>query len=163
MELSHIDESGRANMVDVSEKNVTLREALAEGKVSMSPETFQLIQGGGIAKGEVLAAARLAGIMGAKETGRLIPLCHTIPIEKVAVDFEMDCEKNTVIIRSRARTTAKTGIEMEALTAVTVAALTIYDMCKAVDKAMVISNVRLLKKSGGKSDYNITNDTSERD
>jgi len=151
VELSHVDEKGRARMVDVSGKKETAREAIAAGEVIMSPDTLALIQEGGIPKGDVLAVARVAGIMAAKRTPELIPLCHILDISAAEVDFEFDEELSAVKIQSRVRCTGVTGVEMEALTAVSVAALTIYDMCKAVDQAMRIENVRLLRKKGGLS------------
>ena len=138
-------------MVDVGDKPITVREAVAAGTVYMAPETLQLIQKGGVAKGDVLAVARLAGIMAAKKTSSLIPLCHPLSINSIAVDFD---EKNTppqIEIRSTVRVNGRTGVEMEALVAVSTAALTIYDMCKAVDREMTITNIRLLEKRGGKS------------
>ena len=152
MELSHLDEKGNARMVDVSGKAATVREAVAEGRIFMKLETLSLILGGGIPKGDVFAVARVAGIMAAKRTQELIPMCHTIPLDSVSVAFEPESEKCAVLIRAAAKCAWKTGVEMEALTAVTVAALTIYDMCKAVDKGMSIGDVRLVKKSGGKSE-----------
>jgi cyclic pyranopterin monophosphate synthase len=148
--LSHIDERGAARMVDVSAKADTAREAIAEGYVVMLPATLTLIQDGGIPKGDVLAVARTAGIMGAKRTPDLIPMCHPLPITGVTLDTEPDGAER-IRIRATVRTTGKTGVEMEALTAVTVAALTVYDMCKAVDKGMRVEGVRLLEKRGGKS------------
>ena len=148
-ELSHLDERGAARMVDVSEKSETARTAVAEAVVRMQPETLALIQQGGIAKGDVFATARLAGIMAAKKTHELIPLCHPLALSKVAVDF--DFEEDGIRVIALARLTGQTGVEMEAMTAASVALLTIYDMAKALDKAMVISGVRLLSKSGGKS------------
>ena len=143
-------------MVDVGEKAETAREAEAAGAVVMLPETAQLVRTGGAAKGDVLAVARLAGIMAAKRTSDLIPLCHPIPLTSSEVDFEWDDSaqnRATLVIRAVARTVGKTGVEMEALTAVTVAALTVYDMCKAVDRGLRIEGIRLLRKSGGKRDY----------
>jgi cyclic pyranopterin phosphate synthase len=151
MGLSHLDESGRPRMVDVTEKSPTDREAVAAGEVWMRPETLELIQEGGLPKGDVLAVARLAGIMAAKRTPDLIPLCHPLLITEVEVKFSFDEERPLVSITARVRCTGATGVEMEALTAVSVAALTVYDMCKAVDRAMRIQNVRLIRKSGGKS------------
>ena len=148
--LSHLDERGAARMVDVSAKDDTDRTAIAEAFVAMQPETLALIQEGGVPKGDVFAVARIAGIMGAKRTSDLIPMCHPLPITGVTVDLEADGE-DRVRITARVRTTGKTGVEMEALTAVNVAALTVYDMCKAVDRAMRIEGVRLLEKRGGKS------------
>lgn len=148
--LTHLDEQGRAQMVDVSLKEDTLREAVARGEVVMRPETLQLIVEGGAAKGDVLGVARLAGIMAAKRTSELIPLAHPLPLTGVWVDFRPRFP-DRLEIQAKAKTTGKTGVEMEALTAVSVAALTIYDMCKAVDRTMVIQNVRLVEKRGGKS------------
>ena len=150
MDLTHLDETGAARMVDVGEKDVTQRTAEAGATVKMQPETLQKILSAELKKGDALAAARIAGIMAAKRTFELIPLCHNIPIESVKIDFD-DNGRDELYIRSRLTCSYKTGIEMEALTAVTVAALTVYDMCKAVDRGMAIENVRLLEKSGGKS------------
>lgn len=149
MTLTHFDAAGQAHMVDVSGKEPTAREAVAEALVLMSPETLALAQGGA-AKGDVLGVARLAGIMGAKRTAELIPLCHPLPLDKVALDLEADPALPGVRITATARTTGRTGVEMEALTAATVAALTVYDMLKAAQKDMRIEGVRLLKKTGGK-------------
>ena len=150
-ELTHLDEQGRAAMVDVSAKDVTSRTARAFGRVTMAPATLAAIRDGNVPKGDVLAAARIAGIMAAKRTPELIPLCHTLLLTKVAVDFEIDEERSCVAITSTVRCKGQTGVEMEALTAVTVAALTIYDMAKALEKTMVIGEIALLEKSGGKS------------
>jgi len=150
-ELSHIDAAGRPRMVDVGGKPDTERQATARGEVSMQPATFDLIKNGKAAKGDVLVVAQLAGIMAAKQTPNLIPLCHPILIDEVKVEFSLDEEKSRVGITTTVKSTGKTGAEMEALTATTVAALTIYDMCKAVDRGMRIENVRLVSKSGGKS------------
>ena len=149
--LTHLDEQGKARMVDVGWKPDTEREAVARGAVSMQEETLALIKGGGVEKGDVLAVARLAGIMAAKRTAELIPLCHPLPLDQVDVALELSEPTSQVHITATARTTAKTGVEMEALTAVSVAALTIYDMCKAVDRGMRIEAVRLVRKTGGKS------------
>ena len=149
--LTHVDAEGRARMVDVGGKPETEREAVAAGSVLMQPATLALILEGGIEKGDVLTTARLAGIMGAKQTSALIPLCHPIPLTQVAVELEPDQERAAVHITATARTVARTGVEMEAMTAVSVAALTVYDMCKAVDRAIRIEGVRLLRKRGGKS------------
>ncbi len=138
-------------MVDVGGKGETQREAIAKGAVVMKPETLALIRGGQVEKGDVLATARLAGIMAAKQTSQLIPLCHPLPLSFVGVDLELDEANHAVLITATARTVGRTGVEMEALTAVSVAALTIYDMCKAVDRAMRIQDVRLVQKRGGKS------------
>ncbi len=150
-ELSHFDESGRARMVDVSQKDDTQREAIAKGRVRMLPETLALIREGKAQKGDVLGVAQVAGIMGAKSTPQLIPMCHPLLLSQVSVEFELDEAASAVNITATVRTIGKTGVEMEALTAVTVAALTIYDMCKAVDRGMRIEDVRLVRKSGGKS------------
>lgn len=149
--LSHIDDKGRARMVDVSAKPLTLREALAQGSIRMKKETLALITDGKISKGDVLATARIAGIMAAKKTPELIPLCHPLAISSVAIDFEIDEKESRIQILSRVRVTGQTGVEMEALTAVAAAALTVYDMCKAVDREMVISDILLMEKKGGKS------------
>jgi len=149
--LTHFDETGAARMVDVSAKNETAREAVAEGRVSMLPETLSLILDRKVSKGDVFGVARIAGIMAAKKTAELIPLCHPLALSSVELEFEPDRADSSVLIRSIVRTTGKTGVEMEALTAVSVAALTVYDMCKSVDRAMTISDIRLMKKSGGKS------------
>lgn len=150
-ELTHLDEHGRARMVDVGAKPETERVAIARAEVRMKPETLALIQSGGVPKGDVIGVARVAGIMAAKRTGELIPLCHPLPITSASVDFTFDERGSRVLIESRVSTVGKTGVEMEALTACAVAGLTIYDMCKAVDRAMVVGEVRLVKKSGGKS------------
>jgi len=149
--LTHIDEKGRSKMVDVSEKEITLREAIASGSVTMKPDTFRMIMNNEIVKGDVLGVAKIAGIMGAKKTGELIPMCHPLEITHVEVLFHPREEESTIGVESRVRVRGRTGVEMEALVAVSAAALTIYDMCKAVDKGMVISQVKLVKKSGGKS------------
>lgn len=151
IEFTHFDKSGHAWMVDVSEKNDTVREAVAEGCIRMSRECFQKVAEGTVQKGDVLGAARIAGIMGAKKTSELIPLCHILNLTKLSIDFEMDEGKSLIRACCTAKCTGKTGVEMEALTGVSVALLTIYDMCKAVDKSMEIGEIRLLKKSGGKS------------
>ena len=148
--LTHFDASGQAHMVDVSGKSPTMRQAVAEAVVVMSPETLALAQGGA-AKGDVLGVARLAGIMGAKRTSDLIPLCHPLPLDKVSVDLVADPALPGIRITATARTTGRTGVEMEALTAASVAALTVYDMLKAAQKDMRIEGIRLLKKTGGKS------------
>ena len=150
-ELTHFDAEGRAIMVDVSEKSETARVAVARGSVTMQKATLQRIREGSIAKGDVLSVARLAGIMGAKRTPDLIPLCHPLALTAVSVDLTCDPERNAVDITARCRLKGRTGVEMEALTAVAVAALTIYDMCKAVDRGMIIGDIRLVHKSGGKS------------
>ena len=149
--LTHFDEAGHAHMVDVSGKPVTDRLAIAEGWVRMRPETLELITEGRAKKGDVLSVARLAGIMGAKKTAELIPLCHPLPITKVALDLTADPGRPGVRVEASVKTSGQTGVEMEALTAVAVACLTVYDMVKAVEKGMVIEDVRLLLKDGGKS------------
>lgn len=149
--LTHFDEEGRARMVDVSEKPPTQREAIAAGSVHMKPETIRLIKDRRISKGDVLGVARVAGIMAAKRTPVLIPMCHPLNITSVNIDFDVDENKNKIDIKTTVRIVGQTGVEMEALTATSAAALTIYDMCKAVDKDMVISDIRLLEKRGGKS------------
>ncbi len=150
-ELTHLDSQGRAQMVGVGDKAVTKREAVARGFVAMQPETLSMITGGEVSKGDVLATARLAGIMAAKQTSQLIPLCHPLPISRVTVELTPDTDRVGVSIEASVRTEGKTGVEMEALTAVSVAALTVYDMCKAVDRGMQIQSVRLAKKTGGQS------------
>ena len=147
--LTHIDARGEASMVDVSAKLVVLREAVARGEIRLQRETIRLIQSSKIAKGNVLAAARLAGIMAAKKTGELIPLCHPLPLSHCEVNFEIPKTRDRIVITASAKVAAQTGIEMEALTAVTVAALTIYDMCKAVDKKMQVTEVKLISKKKG--------------
>ncbi len=149
--LTHLDETGAANMVDVSEKDDTTRIAVAEGSVTMKPETLDLILSGNAKKGDVIATARLAGIMAAKRTHELIPLCHPLALTKVTVDIDADTALPGLRIRAMAKLTGKTGVEMEALTAATIACLTVYDMAKAVDRGMIIGDVRLIEKSGGKS------------
>ena len=149
--LTHFDEEGRAAMVDVSAKDETERIAVAAGRVVMAPETLALIQAGGIGKGDVLGVARLAGIMAAKRTADLIPLCHPLALTSVAVDLVADEADSAVEITATCRLKGRTGVEMEALTSVAVAALTVYDMCKAVDRGMRVEAVRLLRKEGGKS------------
>jgi cyclic pyranopterin phosphate synthase len=149
--LTHIDKQGRPRMVDISAKAATKRQAIAKGLVRMKAETLEQIKQGQTKKGEVLTTAQLAGIMAAKKTPELIPLCHPIPIDEVAVDFKLDEKNSAVEITSTARSTGKTGVEMEAMTAAAVAALTIYDMCKGIDRGMKIENIRLVYKSGGKS------------
>lgn len=149
--LTHFDSKGNAVMVDVSNKNETERIAIATGKVKASRETIKLIEEGKIGKGDVLAVARVAGIMAMKNTSNLIPMCHPIMITGSSIDFEIDSENNEIIINAMAKLVNKTGVEMEALTGVSIAALTIYDMCKAVDKRMVIGDIHLVKKTGGKS------------
>ncbi|HEU5315288.1 MAG TPA: cyclic pyranopterin monophosphate synthase MoaC [Chloroflexota bacterium] len=149
--LTHLDEQGQARMVDVGGKAETEREAVARGEVHMRAETAELIRSGAAAKGDVLAVARVAGLMGAKRTSDLIPLCHPVPLTGSELTFRWDDTRNRLEIEAVARTVGKTGVEMEALTAVSIAALTVYDMCKAVDRGMRIENVRLVRKTGGKS------------
>jgi len=149
--LTHFDGKGDAHMVDVSDKAVTSRVAIAQGHIKMAPETFDMISEGRAKKGDVLSVARLAGIMGAKKTPELIPLCHPLPITKVAVELSTDATLPGVRIEATVKTTGQTGVEMEALTAVSTAALTVYDMVKAVDKAMEIGGIRVILKDGGKS------------
>jgi cyclic pyranopterin phosphate synthase len=150
-EFTHFDKEGKARMVDVSDKAETERIATAKGSVIMQPATLALIKEGGVKKGDVLSVARLAGIMGAKRTPDLIPLCHPLALTSVQVDLTLDEARNAIDITATCKLTGKTGVEMEALTAVSVAALTVYDMCKAVDKGMQITDIRLTRKSGGKS------------
>ncbi|MBV1863379.1 MAG: cyclic pyranopterin monophosphate synthase MoaC [Rhodobacteraceae bacterium] len=150
-ELSHFDADGAAHMVDVSDKATTSRIATAKGRIYMAPQTLAMVMQGSAKKGDVLGVARLAGIMGAKKTPDLIPLCHPLPITKVAVDLVPNVAENCVEIEATVKTTGQTGVEMEALTAVNIAALTVFDMVKAVDKAMTISEIRVVLKDGGKS------------
>jgi cyclic pyranopterin phosphate synthase len=149
--LSHINDAGQVQMVDVTGKANTIRKAVACGQVKMKSGTLQLLEEGRLAKGNVLTTAKIAGIMAAKKTGEFIPLCHPLGLTGIDIAFETDRENSQVIIEAVVRTVGQTGVEMEALTAVSVAALTIYDMCKAVDREMIISDILLLKKSGGKS------------
>ncbi|HIN21074.1 MAG TPA: cyclic pyranopterin monophosphate synthase MoaC [Rhodospirillales bacterium] len=149
--FTHLDDEGNAVMVDVSDKQATQRTATAKGTVTMEPETMALIQVGGVKKGDVLSVAQLAGIMGAKRTPDLIPLCHPLELTSVTVDLVCDPGRNAVDITATCKLKGQTGVEMEALTAVAVAALTVYDMCKAVDRGMKITDVRLVHKAGGKS------------
>lgn len=151
LRLSHIDAEGGAHMVDVADKHITSRLAEAEGMVSMLPATLSIVRDNASAKGDVLSVARIAGIMAAKRTSELIPLCHGLPLDQVHIDFELDDKKSNIRIHALARTQARTGVEMEALTAVSVAGLTIYDMLKAIDRAMVIGGIRVTLKSGGRS------------
>jgi cyclic pyranopterin monophosphate synthase len=149
--LTHFDATGQAHMVDVGAKQDTHRIAVAAGTIRMKPETLALIQSGNAKKGDVIGIARIAAIMASKRTSDLVPLCHPLPITRVAVDFEVDAVASSVHCRAQVETIGKTGVEMEALTAVQVGLLTIYDMCKAVDRGMVMTNVRVLEKHGGKS------------
>ena len=149
--LNHFDEKGNAVMVDVSEKSETKRVAVAKGSIKVSKEIMNLIKTGNIKKGDVLGVSRVAGIMASKQTSNLIPMCHPVMITGSSIDFEIDSEKNEIRIIATSKVVHKTGVEMEALTGVSIAALTIYDMCKAVDKRMVIGDIHLVKKLGGKS------------
>ena len=149
--LSHIDDKGKPRMVDVTAKAVTQREAITKGTVHMQPETLALIQQGQIAKGDVLTVAQIAGIMAAKRTPELIPLCHPLLLGEIKVEFKIDADQSAIHITSTVKNSGQTGVEMEAMTATAVAGLTIYDMCKAVDRGMTIDSIRLVKKSGGKS------------
>lgn len=151
MELTHFNKNGRARMVDVSVKADSEREAIAEGTITMRPETLDLVKQGLIGKGDVLGVAQVAGILGAKTTWQLIPMCHSLILTGINIEFDLDESANCVNIRALVKTVGKTGVEMEALSAVSVAALTIYDMCKAVDKDMVVSDIQLVQKKGGKS------------
>ncbi|WP_417770439.1 cyclic pyranopterin monophosphate synthase MoaC [Stappia sp.] len=160
--LTHLDDSGAANMVDVSAKDITTREATAEGHVTMKPETLAMILSGTAKKGDVIATARIAGIMAAKRTHELIPLCHPLALSKVAVDITADETLPGLRVTAFAKLSGQTGVEMEALTACSVACLTVYDMAKAVDRGMTIGGVRVLSKSGGKSgDWSVAGDTPQ--
>ena len=150
-EFTHFNQHGEAIMVDISKKAETAREAIAEGRISMNQECFDQLKAGSIGKGDVLGVARIAGIMGAKKTSELIPLCHLLNLTKTEIDFELEDETCSVRTICTVRTTGKTGVEMEALTGVQIALLTIYDMCKAVDKGMEMNGIHLCQKSGGKS------------
>ncbi|MCL2580397.1 MAG: cyclic pyranopterin monophosphate synthase MoaC [Oscillospiraceae bacterium] len=150
-QFTHFDEQGNAAMVDVSEKQPTARQAIAEGRIKMSASCYQMVKGGTVKKGDVLGVARIAGIMAVKQTALLIPLCHTLLIEKASVDFVLDDPGSTITARCTVKTTGLTGVEMEALTGVNIALLTIYDMCKAADKGMEMGGIRLIEKTGGKS------------
>jgi cyclic pyranopterin monophosphate synthase len=158
--LTHIDDAGRPSMVDVSDKAVTAREAVAQGAVSMSATAFALALGGDNKKGDVRATAQIAGIMAGKKTSDLIPLCHSLPLSSLKVEIEPDAKSHALIVTARAKTTGQTGVEMEALTAVSIACLTIYDMLKAVDKGMVIGDISLREKTGGKSGHYIAPEVS---
>ena len=151
MEFTHFNQEGRARMVDVSAKTDTSRNAVARGEVRMRQETLQAIRDGAVAKGDVLAVAQVAGIMGVKQTGAIVPMCHPLMITGADIRFHLDEKESRVLIEATVKTAGKTGVEMEALTAVAVAALTIYDMCKAIDKEMVMGEIRLVEKQGGKS------------
>jgi cyclic pyranopterin monophosphate synthase len=152
-DFTHFDENGQAIMVDVGGKDVTVREAVARGEVRMKSETLDLILEGRAKKGDVLGVARIAGIMAAKKTSELIPLCHPLALDSVAVEFFPDRERSVIEIEARVRVTARTGVEMEALTAVAASGLTVYDMCKAVDRTMVVTEIRLMEKLGGRSGH----------
>lgn len=149
--FTHFDKNGNAVMVDVSHKDETIREAIAVGSIKMSKECFDKVKAGGMKKGDVLGIARVAGIMGAKKTAELIPLCHILNLSKVEIDFDLDDNENKIMASCVVKTVGKTGVEMEALTGVNICLLTIYDMCKAVDKGMEILEIKLMKKTGGKS------------
>jgi cyclic pyranopterin phosphate synthase len=152
-DFTHFDEKGQAHMVDVSDKDITVREAIARGEIRMQPETLELILEGKAKKGDVLGVARIAAIMAAKKAPEIIPLAHPLPISSVKVEFFPDRKRSLIEIEARVKVTSRTGVEMEALTAVACAGLTIYDMCKAVDRSMVISEIRLMEKSGGRSGH----------
>ncbi|MEE2933047.1 MAG: cyclic pyranopterin monophosphate synthase MoaC [Pseudomonadota bacterium] len=149
--LTHINDDGKASMVDVTDKKTTHRTAIARGFINMASNTIELIESGGAKKGDVMSTARLAGIMAAKKTHELIPLCHPLALTSISVDFKLHKEKNSIEVTAKCGLRAQTGVEMEALTAVSVATLTIYDMCKAVDRGMQISDIRLISKTGGQS------------
>jgi cyclic pyranopterin phosphate synthase len=161
-QLTHVDEAGRAHMVDVGAKSPTERRAVATGRVHMQPDTLNLITSGGVAKGDVLGVARISGIMAAKRTSELIPLCHPLQLTSVTIDFTYDLRGATITINAAVKANDRTGVEMEALVAVTVAALTIYDMCKATDRGMHIEGIQLLEKSGGRSGHYRRNPEVER-
>lgn len=152
-ELSHLNDEGRARMVDVSKKDDTNREAIACGSIFMKPETLSILKEGNIKKGDVLSVSQVAGIMGAKKTSELIPMCHNIFLSSSDISFKLNDKKGEIYIESKVKSTGKTGVEMEALMAVSIAALTIYDMCKAIDKGMYITEIKLLEKIGGKSGH----------
>ena len=149
--LTHFDDKGKEVMVDISEKDITERTAVAAGEITMKKETLETIQNGNIKKGNVLEVARIAAIMSSKKTQELIPMCHNILLTNAKIEFSFDKENSKILMESTVKTTGKTGVEMEALTMVSIAGLTIYDMCKAIDKSMVIGKIRLLEKHGGKS------------
>lgn len=153
MDLTHVNKQGNAKMVDVTDKYITKRNAIASATVIMKPETLKRILNGGIKKGDVLQVAQVAGIMACKNTSNLIPMCHPLPLSSINIEYSHDLEKGELYIKANVSVEAKTGVEMESLTAVSVTALTIYDMCKAIDKDMVITDVKLLEKTGGKSTY----------
>ncbi len=160
--LTHLNAQGEAHMVDVGEKADTRREARAEGYIYLQPETLRLVNEQGLKKGDVLSVARIAGIQGAKQCGNLIPLCHPLMLTHISVDFELQPEANRIRVESCCRLSGKTGVEMEALTAVSVATLTLFDMCKAVDKTMRIEGIRVLEKSGGRSGHFMANDSEQQ-
>jgi cyclic pyranopterin phosphate synthase len=160
-ELTHFNESGDAHMVDVGNKDVTHRIAKAEGRIRMLPETLSLIEGGGHKKGDVLGVARVAGVMGAKKTADLVPLCHSLALTRVSIELEPLLDESAVYCRAVVETSGRTGVEMEALCAVQVSLLTVYDMCKAVDRGMTIESVRLIEKVGGKSGHWLRRDENE--
>jgi cyclic pyranopterin phosphate synthase len=153
MDLSHFDSQGRARMVDVTEKSITIREATAKGEIKLSKETLAKVKMGQMAKGDVLAVAQVAAVMGVKETSRLIPMCHPLPVGGISVDFTLDEEQSKIEVSVTVKIEGQTGVEMEALTGVSVALLTIYDMCKAVDKNMVMGEICLWEKKGGRSGH----------
>jgi cyclic pyranopterin phosphate synthase len=160
-ELTHFNDSGDAHMVDVGNKDVTHRIAKAEGRIRMLPETLSLIEGGGHKKGDVLGVARVAGVMGAKKTADLVPLCHSLALTRVSIELEPLLDESAVYCRAVVETSGRTGVEMEALCAVQVSLLTVYDMCKAVDRGMTIESVRLIEKVGGKSGHWLRRDENE--
>ena len=149
--LSHLDEKGKARMVDITAKDTTLREALARGKVLMRPDTVAAIETGGMPKGDVFGVARIAGVMAAKKTGELIPLCHPLELTAIDIQFSTNAQEGEIVIEAKVKTLGRTGVEMEAMTAVSVAALTIYDMCKSADREMILTDIKLITKYGGKS------------
>jgi len=153
VELTHVNKHGRARMVDISPKEDTDRVAIAQGTICMNPETLEIIKTGGIMKGDVLGVAQVAGIMGAKQTANIIPMCHPVMLTSVDINFEYDDTNSAIIVRSIAKTSGKTGVEMEAIIAVSTTLITIYDMCKAIDRWMEISDIKLLEKAGGKSGH----------
>ncbi|GAA4650274.1 cyclic pyranopterin monophosphate synthase MoaC [Kistimonas scapharcae] len=160
--LTHLNAQGEAHMVDVGDKADTRREARAEGYIYLQPDTLRLINEQGLKKGDVLSVARIAGIQGAKQCGNLIPLCHPLMLTHISVDFELQPEANRIRVESCCRLSGKTGVEMEALTAVSVATLTLFDMCKAVDKTMRIEGIRVLEKSGGRSGHFMADDNEQQ-
>ncbi len=159
MELTHVNEHGRARMVDISPKEDTDRVAIAQGIIRMKPETLQTIITGGIKKGDVLGVAQVAGIMGAKQTANLVPMCHPVMLSSMDINFEYDTSNSAIIVTAVAKTSGKTGVEMEAIMAVNIALITIYDMCKAIDRWMEISDIKLMEKAGGKSGHVIRSES----